>query len=113
MNTEEKSARFAKTSMILGIVGLIIWLFPFLGFPASITGLVLGLRAFDSPKKGMAIAGIVLCVIGISFSSVNAGIGCYMGSTGQHNLVNSILGEMTGEQRQQDDMQTRDKVKAP
>lgn len=93
MDNEKKTAAQAKTSLILGIIGLVVWFFPILGFPVSITGLVLGLRTFDSPKKGLAIAGIVLCIIGISFSSVNAGIGCYMGTTGQHGIVNKIFGE--------------------
>ena len=92
MDNEKKTATQARVSMILGIIGLAVWLFPVLGFPVSITGLVLGLRTFDSPKKGLAIAGIVLCVIGISFSSVNAGIGCYLGASGQHGIVNKIFG---------------------
>jgi len=92
MNSENKTATYAKISMILGIIGLVVWFFPIIGLPVSTVGLTFGLRGFDAPKKWMAIAGIVLCVVGISFSSVNAGIGCYMGATGQHDFVNKLLG---------------------
>jgi hypothetical protein len=101
MGEQNRLEKYAKASLVLGIIGLLVWIFPFLGFPVSIVGLVLGLRSFELSKKGVSIAGIVLCVIGISFSSVNGGIGCYLGSSGQHNFMNSIMEELTGGDRQQ------------
>jgi hypothetical protein len=74
---------FAIASMIIGILGLVTWLLPICGFPSSIVGLVLGLMSINSTKRGMAIAGIVMCAISLVASIVNAIIGMYMGVTGQ------------------------------
>lgn len=74
---------FAVASMIIGILGLFAWLLPICGFPSSIVGLVFGLMSINSTKRNMAIAGIVMCAIGLIASIVNAIIGMYMGVTGQ------------------------------
>jgi hypothetical protein len=53
-------------SLVLGIIGVIIFWFPFVGFPISIVGLVLaavGMKRLDG--KGFAIAGLVLSIIGV------------------------------------------------
>jgi hypothetical protein len=73
----------AIASLCLGLFGLIAWFLPILGFPTTITGLVLGIKSLNGPRKGMATAGIVLCIIGIIFTTANAAIGAYLGATGQ------------------------------
>jgi hypothetical protein len=53
-------------SLVLGIIGVITFWFPFVGFPISIVGLVLaavGMKRLDG--KGIAIAGLVLSLIGV------------------------------------------------
>jgi len=81
----------ATTGLVLGIVGLIAWFIPLVGAPITIIGLIFGIKGLKSLKRGMAIAGIVLCSIGLLASIVNASIGAYMGATGQHSIVNKIL----------------------
>src|SRR3984893_5679517 len=52
--------------LVLGIIGVIIFWFPFVGFPIWIVGLVLavvGMKRLDG--KGFAIAGLVLSIIGV------------------------------------------------
>jgi hypothetical protein len=61
-------------SLCLGLFGLIAWFLPILGLPTTITGLVFGIKSIG-PRKGMATAGIVLCVIGLVLSIANAAIG--------------------------------------
>ena len=73
----------AIASLCLGLLGLVAWLLPIIGLPVTITGLVLGIQSRSGPRKGMATAGIVLCIIGLVASSVNAAIGAYLGATGQ------------------------------
>lgn len=51
----------ALASMILGLVGIVVWLLPILGVPVTIIGLILGILGVKSSRKGMAIAGIILC----------------------------------------------------
>lgn len=79
-------------SLVLGIVGMIAWILPILGLPITITGLVFGIKALKRTQKGMAIAGVVLCAIGLTFSTINCAVGAYLGATGQHPLVNKALG---------------------
>jgi hypothetical protein len=59
------------------------WLLPLLGFPVTIIGLIMGVAGFKSTKKGMAIAGLVLSMIGLAVTIINSVIGSYMGATGQ------------------------------
>lgn len=86
--TEINKTGHPIASLVLGILGLIFWLLPILGLPMTITGLVFGVKALKGEKKGLAMAGVILCVIGIFLSSVNAAWGAYLGATGQHKLVN-------------------------
>ena len=78
----------AIASLVLGIIGLIAWLIPLFGLPISIVGLILGIKDMKSHNRGLAIAGIVLCILGLVLAIINASIGAYMGATGQHPLIN-------------------------
>ena len=73
----------AIASLCLGLFGLIAWFLPIIGLPTTITGLVLGIKSMNGPRKGMAIAGIVLCIIGLVAATANAAIGAYLGATGR------------------------------
>ena len=69
---------------VLGLVGIVAWFIPFVGFPVTIVGLVLSVRGRSkSPeKKGLANAGLVLNIIFLVATIVNSAIGAYMGATG-------------------------------
>ena len=69
----------AVVSMILGIIGVIAWLLPFLGFPITIAGLVLGIIGLKSQRPGMAIAGLVLCCIFLIATVINSALGFLVG----------------------------------
>ena len=73
----------ATASLVLGLVAIVGWCIPLVGVPLTITGLVLGIKGLGSSRRGMAIAGITLCTIFLMLSIVNAGIGAYLGATGQ------------------------------
>jgi len=70
-------------SLCLGLFGLLAWILPVIGLPTTITGLVLGIKSVNGPRKGMATAGIVLGIIGLVLSTGNAALGAYLGATGQ------------------------------
>ena len=70
-------------SLCLGLFGLLAWLLPIIGLPTTITGLVLGIKSVNGPRKGMATPVIVLCIIGLVLSTGNAALGAYLGATGQ------------------------------
>jgi hypothetical protein len=86
-------AKKATTSLVLGIIGMVAWFIPIIGLPIQIVGLLFCIKAKHSTKSGHATAGIVLCIIGLVFSIVNASIGAYMGATGQHPLVNKMMNQ--------------------
>jgi len=83
----DKSGK-ATASFWLGIGGMIAWIIPLIGLPVSIAGLITGGLGLDSEKKGKAVAGIVLSVIALLLSVVNAVLGAVLASKGIHALVN-------------------------
>jgi len=74
----------------LSIIGLFAWALPILGLPISIYGLIIAIKGVDVLKK-ISIITIILCVIGIMLSLINASIGAYQGAHGNNEKVNSIL----------------------
>lgn len=63
-------------SLVLGIIGVVIFWFPFVGLAISIVGLVLatmGMKRIDG--KGLAVAGMVLSIIALVLSGcITAGV---------------------------------------
>jgi len=77
-----ESGSKATASLVLGLIGLIAWFLPLIGFPITITGLVLGIKGMKSIKRDRAIAGVVLCIIGLVATIINSAIGAFMGAFG-------------------------------
>jgi len=75
-------------ALVLGIVGLVAWFIPLFGLPVTIVGLILGVIGQKKKKKRIALAGMILSIIGLVATIINASIGAYLGATGQHPLIN-------------------------
>lgn len=90
-HTESQAGKPVE-SFVLGLIGVIAWLIPAVGLSVTITGLVFGIKACRRPKNGLAIAGVVLCSIGLVLSTMNMAWGAYLGATGQHAIVNKLKG---------------------
>ena len=71
-------------SFVLGLVGIIAWFIPLIGFPVTIVGLVLSIkgRSKSPEKKSLATAAMVLNIIFLSLTLINSAIGAYRGATG-------------------------------
>ncbi len=56
-------------SMVLGIIGIIMFCIPYFAIPAAIVGLILGIVSIRTHKggRGMAIAGLILSIIALLF----------------------------------------------
>lgn len=80
---KKDSYGLAVASLILGIFSLGAWIYPLCGIPLSIIGLFFGVAGQSSSRRGISIAGTILCIIGLILSVVNSAIGAYMGATGQ------------------------------
>lgn len=79
---EQKGMSIA--SMVLGIVSILAWCLPCVGYPVTIAGIVLGVIGMKKGGKGMAIAGIVLCAIFLVVTLINsiAGVAMNLDSLG-------------------------------
>lgn len=62
----------AVVSLVLGLVGILAWLLPIIGFPVTIAGLIFGIRNLNSARRGMAIAGIVLSSSFLLLTAINS-----------------------------------------
>lgn len=71
----------AIASLVVGIASLCAWLLPICGVPFSVVAVILGALSFNSSRRWMAIAGIVLGAIALLLSLVNAALGAYLGVT--------------------------------
>ena len=80
-STKEKST----LALVFGILSLVFWLFPIMGLPFSLVGLILGIQDIEK-KKPFAKGALICSIIGLCLSIANAAIGAYMGATGQLNL---------------------------
>ncbi len=62
----------SNTSLILGIISLIAWLLPLVGYPISIVGLCLGISERKKEKNKSSTIGIVLSSIGLGITLINS-----------------------------------------
>ena len=83
----EKADKQATTGMVLGLVSIIAWLIPLVGYPISICGIVFSAKGLKSKNgKGKATAGLVLSIIFLCFTVFNSIWGAIIGF---NNAVNN------------------------
>jgi len=71
----------AIASLVLGINSFWAWIIPLAGFPVAILGLLMGIVGQKSSLKKMAMAGLILSIIGLVATIINSAIGAYQGAT--------------------------------
>lgn len=64
-------SKLAVIGFVLGVVGVVAWLLPVAGAPIGIAGLLLSIKGLQSQQRRLAIAGVVLCSIGIAATIVS------------------------------------------
>jgi len=72
LNSSELTTFFA---LILGLIGMVAWYIPVIGFPIQLLGILLSRNC----KSSLAKNSLILCLIGLSFTIINASIGAYQG----------------------------------
>ncbi len=87
IKTNPKANGKAVAGLVLGLVGIVAWFIPLIGFPVTIVGLIMSVLGLKSQKKNMAIAGLVLCIIFLVVTIANAAIGAYIGATSALNAT--------------------------
>lgn len=65
-------------SMVLGLIGLVAWLLPLVGYPVIIPGLILGIIGRKQGGKSYATAGIILCIITLVLTLINSALGIFL-----------------------------------
>lgn len=68
---------------VLGVLGLFACIIPIIGFPVTITGLILSLNGLRSPMTKLASAGTSLNTVFLVATIINSAIGAYMGWAGK------------------------------
>lgn len=68
----------SNAGFVLGIISLFAWLLPLAGYPISIIGLVLSIKAKKNPENKTALAGIILSIIGLVLTAINSFLGAFM-----------------------------------
>ena len=71
----QPSIKESKTGYYLGIVSLIAWFIPLVGFPVSIIGLYLGYKDIKKGENPTVRRGILFSKIGLILTIINAIVG--------------------------------------
>lgn len=69
----------SNAGFVLGIISILAWLLPIAGYPVSIIGLVLSIKAKKNPENKTALAGIILSIIGLVLTVINSLLGAFIG----------------------------------
>jgi hypothetical protein len=83
----EGSSGKATASLVLGLISIVTWIIPLFGLPTTIAGLVLGIKGLGPQRRGKAIAGIVLSIVFLVITVLNAAWGAIMAAQGKHPLI--------------------------
>jgi uncharacterized membrane protein len=76
-NQKDNSGK-AKAGFILGLISIVAWFIPLFGVPVTIVGLVMSILGIKSSKKKLAIAGVILTIIFLILTIINAAVGAAM-----------------------------------
>lgn len=69
----------AMVGFILGLVGIVAWFLPIIGFPVTIVGLVQSIKGKKAVnRRGLAIAGLILNLIFLVVTSINSLLGAIL-----------------------------------
>lgn len=70
----------AVGSIIMGLLaGTWLWLYPFIGLPVALAGLICGGLALKTPRHNTALAGTVFSLVGMFLVLLNLGIELLLG----------------------------------
>lgn len=70
----------AKICMTLGIISLITWIIPLIGYPVSIVGLIISILEIKETETKKAYKALTLNIIGLILTIISSIIGLYINS---------------------------------
>lgn len=79
VSNTEKGKTQAIIGLILGLVSIIAWYIPLIGFPVTVCGIIFSAIGMKSQtNKGKAIAGITLSIIFLIITVINSILGAIL-----------------------------------
>lgn len=76
----DKKATFGMIGFILGLVSIIAWYIPLIGFPVTVCGIIFSGLGLNSSNRGKAIAGLTLSIIFLVVTLINSIMGAILAS---------------------------------
>lgn len=73
-------------SLVLGILGLFLWLIPLLGLPITMAGLIQGIKAYKEETSRLALAGAIVSGLGLGATCL-----CLLWDVCSGTLVRQVL----------------------
>ena len=68
----------STAALIFGVLSIVAWILPLVGYPITIGGLVLGIVGYNSDHSSRAMIGIVLSVVFLIATIASSIYGIYM-----------------------------------
>jgi len=68
----------ATAGLVLGIVSMVAWFIPLIGYITTILGIVFSSQGRNSTNRGRATAGLVLSIIALILTLGNSAAGIYL-----------------------------------
>lgn len=87
---EQGSKGFSITSMVLGIISIVLFCIWYLSIPCAILAIIFGIVGIKKGGKGMGIAGLILGIVAIIILTVVLGLGINF-STKFYNEKSKVL----------------------
>lgn len=79
VKVETKEDKHALTGFILGLISILAWFIPLIGYPVTICGIVFSVKGLKSNKKGLATAGLILSILFLVVTIINSFLGAMIG----------------------------------
>lgn len=77
-NNADKKATKGMIGFILGLVSIIAWYIPLIGYPVTVCGIIFSSLGMNSKNKGKAVAGLVLSIIFLIVTLINSILGAIL-----------------------------------
>lgn len=77
INNDSKSTK-AMAGFVLGLISIIAWIIPLIGYPITILGIIFSALGLNSKNKGKAIAGLILSIIFLILTFINSALGAIL-----------------------------------
>lgn len=79
-NDTDKTASKAIVGFVLGLISIISWILPLIGYPITIAGIIFSASAIHSKNRRKAIVGLILSIICLIATLINSILGVLLSS---------------------------------